>query len=329
MNGLSTEQKRRRRTILYIYILIALLALLVVASYTWLSISRTPRVSDMALFISAGKGLELAPSHDAADEDWGQLLDFADLVSETAPLRPITWSQERQSFLSIDYGFDGRMTDRFDVLTDEANANRADDQGYYAVATFYARTDKNCSVSLAEAVEVNEGKNGAGTYVIGTPVWDNQNILHNNGGNGAETAVRLGFLISRVNTSTGEAQEGSFYIYEPNCDKHISGDGYVQTPSIDGTPQLSDNLILQSASSWEEAYPVERNVTIKTLGSFTTDTKLFGINAGEIYQIKLYVWLEGQDADCINKIGEAQIAANVQFDIDYSGQSGMEEITEN
>ena len=321
----TAEQRRRRRTFLYFYVLLALSVLLVAASYTWFILSQTPQVSDMAIHVNAGTGIELALQYDAPDEEWEQNIDFLELVSETAPLKPVTWSEEKQKFFAAAYGMDGRITDKWQELSDEKNANRKDGDGYYVVGTFYARTGQDCTVSLLDAVEVNQGEGGAGTFVVGTPIWNSQRVLHDDGGNGAETAIRMGFKITFVNNMSGElADDSLFYIYEPNCDKHIDGtEGYVDTPSIDGTATLGSLMILQTASTWTEAYPVERDVTIKNLGEFESDTELFELWTGEIARIDLYVWLEGQDIDCTNDIEEAQVLSNIQFYADYSGQSGL------
>lgn len=308
--------------------LLALLVLLVAASYTWFALTQTPRVSDMAIHVNSSKGIELAAAYDAEDEEWGQNIDFLDLVSESAPLKPATWSEENQAFYTITYGLDGRMSDRWQQLTDAKNANKKDGDGYYVVGTFYARSGEPCSVSLQDAVELNEGEDGAGTYVIGTPVWNGQKVLHDDGGNGAETAIRMGFKITYIDPETGELNEDfNFFIYEPNCDRHIDGsEGYVETPSIDGTPLLGSQMILQTSSTWSEAYPVERDVTIKNLGEFEEEIILFELLAGEMVQIDLYIWLEGQDIDCTNVIESAQIFSNIQFHTDYSAMSGLEEI---
>lgn len=328
MNELRPAQKQRRRSFIYFYILLVLLILLVTASYTWFSISQTPGVSDMEMHVNAAPGMELALSYDAENEDWGQVINFPDLIPEETPLKPATWSEAKQSFLAASYGSDGRLSDQWETLEDASNANRKDGDGYYVVGSFYVRTGQNCEVALREAVAVNGGENGAGTYVIGTPVWDAQELLHDDGGSGAETAIRIGFRITPVDRSTGESRgDSSFYIYEPNCDTHISDtEGYVETPSVDGGATLSDHLILQTASSWSEAYPVQREVTIKELGEFTTPTALFTLRTGEIMRVDLYVWLEGQDVDCTNEIEEAQIFANIQFFADYSEQGGMVDI---
>ena len=72
---------------------------------------------------------------------------------------------------------------------------------------------------------------------------------------------------------------------------------------------------------------MQRDVVIRELGEFTTDTYLFDLAADEFAQIDIYVWLEGQDVDCTNEIGKkSQIFVNMQFAAEASGQSGLEEI---
>ena len=177
-------------------------------------------------------------------------------------------------------------------------------------------------------MEVDKGKDGAGTYVIGTPVWNVEKIEHDNGGKGAENAVRMAFRITYVDEegTAIEDKEPLFYLYEPNCDVHLDGyDGYLETPSIDGGDSLvpEEQMILQTASTWYEAYPVQRSVVIRKMGEFTTDTELFTLLPGQIVKIQMYIWLEGQDIDCNNQIQAAQIFANVQFAFDPEGGSGL------
>ena len=325
------DRRQKLRTMMYLYILLALLVLLVAASYTWFSLSRTPRVSGMEMYVSTSVGIELSETYDAEDEDWGIILDFQKIVGENTVLQPASWSAQKNGFVTAAYGTDGRtIQNKFITLTDEQNANRSDEHAYYVKGTFYARSDTEVDVSLGEAVEVNEGENTAGTYVIGTPVWNEQTILHDDGGLGAETAIRLGLRITPVNPFTGaEAGESDFYIYEPNYDVHIDEniEGDVTTQSVDGGAyEDTAYMIYQTASTWTEAYPVQKNVTIKKLGEFVSDTYLFTLEPGDMVKIDLYIWLEGQDVDCTNLIDEAQIVANVQLSAEYGGQSGLETI---
>ena len=330
MTKKSDNKKGLFRTLVYFYVLVILFSLLTVASYTWFTITRTPRVSDLYMFINSVSGLELALPPDAADEEWKLQMDFRDMVNVTTDLRPVTWSDRDGCFYAAVYGFDGRQSDQWEPLSDERNANKTNMDGYYIKATFYARTGQGTSISLSPAVEVDQGLQGSGTYLIGYPDWDSQAIVHSDGGRGAQCAVRIGIRFTPLDDQ-GEPNkaESKFYIYEPNSDMHLDGStAYVPTPSIDGTASLvpQDRLILQTASTWTEAYPVQREVIIRDLGEFTTPTELWELAVGEVVQIDLYVWLEGQDVDCNNTINRAQIMASIQFDGDAGGQSGMQPI---
>lgn len=339
---------RKRYIVVYLYLVLVLMTLLTVASYTWFSLSQTPRVSDLYMFVNADAGLELSLTPDA--EEWELQLDFRDMVDVTTPLRPVTWSDLNQRFYAANYGIDGRLTGQWEPLNDDRHANKDNLDGYYIKATFYARSGQPVTVSLTPAIEVNDGIQGAGTYLIGYPQWDSEEIVHNDAGQGAQSAMRLGFRITPVDAAgqpTGE--ESVFYIYEPNIDQH-TGDwtaadpgvydreylpegsdsltGYIPTPSIDGTDSLVDEsrLILQTSSTWTEADPVERSVVIHELGQFVTDPYLFTLEGDDMVRIDLYVWLEGQDADCTNVISRAQIMASVQFRGDAGEHSGMQPI---
>lgn len=331
MKTLTIEQRQKRRTILYIYVLLALFVLLVTASYTWFSISQTPRVSDMEMSVAATVGIQLSETYDADEEEWGQVIDFQQIIGENTILQPASWSASKNAFVTANYGTDGRQIEnQYILLRDELNANRNDGNAYYVKGSFYARSDTEVNVSLGEAVEVNEGVNTSGTYVIGTPVWNQQSIRHNDGGLGAETAIRIGIRVTPVDWFDGtDIDESEFYIYEPNYDVHIDENifGDVITPSVDGgTYEDASYVIYQTASTWRESYPVQQDVTVKQLGKFVGDTYLFTLGADEMVRIDLYIWLEGQDVDCTNLVGEAQIIANIQLSAEYSGQTGLDKI---
>ena len=324
----KNKRIRKRNIALYLYMILILFTLLTTASYTWFSLSRTPRVSDMYMYVNAPSGLELALTPDA--EEWELQLDFRDMLDVTAPLRPVTWSEREQRFYAAIYGADGRMTGRWEPMTDQRNANKDNLDGYYIKASFYARSEQAVDVSLSPAVEVAEGLQGAGTYLIGFPVWDSEEITHNNGGKGGQNAVRIGFRVTPVDTAGTETGEMSpLIIYEPNIAGTFDGtSGYVATPSIDGTETLvpEERLILQTASLWVEADPVQRDVVMYSLGEFVTDPHLFSLKAGEMVRLDLYIWLEGQDRDCTNEIKKAQILASIQFKAEGNGQSGLKPI---
>lgn len=320
--------KRKGMLVIYASLLLFLLVLSVTATYTWFSLSRTPQVSDLSMYVTTHTGLEIALSPDA--EEWGSKLSYLDMASESFPLRPITWSEKNQSFYTAGYGFDGRLNGNWHPLSDDFNANRDNRDGYYSMGTLYARTSEDVVVSLNQAVSSDEGLSGSGTYLIGTPVWDAEAISHKNAGQGAENAVRVGIQVTLLDEANNPIEQTKkFFIYEPNANIHADGSvGYVATPSIDGDAALvpDDRLILQDYSTWAETDPVQNGVQVYTIGDFTSSTELFSLKANQKAMIKLYLWLEGQDVDCTNAIKEAQIIANIQFKSDADIQSGLKPI---
>lgn len=306
------------------YLVLILFALITVASYTWFTISRIPKVNDMNLYIHSAPRMEL--STDPTAEKWTLQLDMEELMPDTAPLLPVTWVDEEQCFYAAQYGANGRQTG-WKKLSDETNANKNDTNGYYIKLTFYARTDLPVTVSLSPAVEVDQGIHGSGTYLIGTPVWNDETISHDNAGLGAEMAMRMGIRITPVDGNgepTGEKSE--FFIYEPNCDRHIDGSvGYRTTPGINGSESLIDaaHLIRQSNSQWTDTDPVEQGVVVKELGDFLDKPILCTLERNQMVRMDIYIWLEGQDVDCTATIDNAQIMACLQFDSDPQGGSGL------
>lgn len=327
MNRKPRSNHNGKKLLLSFYLVLVLFTLITVASYTWFAISRTPRVSDMNLYVNSSTRLEL--SVDPLAQDWVLRLELQDLMPESTPLRPVTWVEEEQCFYAAAYGIDGRLMDFsfWEKLNDQRHANKDNLDGYYIKLSFFARANSAVHVSLSPAVEVDQGIHGSGTYVIGAPVWNGEELSHDNAGLGAETAVRIGIRITPVDKSgipTGE--ESTFFIYEPNADSHIDGSqGYVPTPSVTGAEQLIPEmyLIRQSVSTWSESYPIERDKVIKDLGEFQDETRLITLRAGQMVRMDVYVWLEGQDADCVDLIRQAQILACLQFDSDPVGGSGM------
>lgn len=311
-----------------LYLLFVLLSLFVMASYTWFSLSKTPSVSNMNVYITSATGLELSP--DPGEGNWQLQLSVWDTGCIPTELRPVTWSEKDGRFWAASYGSDGRLMDynQWQPLTDSRHANTVTTDGYYMKSTFYARSGMRTEVRFAPAMVVDEaGTQGSGTYVIGVASWDMEGLLHLNSGKGAESAIRIGIRATPVDASgTPTGSSEGLFIYEPNVDRHV-GDtsGYIQTPSIDGTDTLvpESRMILQKASGWADLETPEISSIRLTLGEFIANPVLFTVEPGQVMKIELYFWLEGQDVDCVNPMNGAQLMANLQFTGSTDTQSGM------
>lgn len=284
---------------------------MVSASYAWLGISRIPSVTDMSLSVITDNALLIAPDQEGTPGQWDNYLDLSAVFENMEPLKPVTYSSAEDSFYGVEYGTDGRPS-----------GTSPDTAGQMITYEFWMKSSgSTAAIRLASPTLTPDGKKGAGTYVVGEPVWNGETISHDNGGHGAETTIRMGFRCIPTDSSGEENGESRFYIYEPNADIHVDGsEGYRDTPSVDGSPSLVDEeyLIVQGASTWEEQEPVLKDVVIYDLGDFQTNPVLFNLSGQSMVKIIMYIWMEGQDVDCTNMAvsKETRIAANIQFGVD-------------
>jgi len=323
----QNSPKKTVNLILYFYMVLILLILTTASTYAWFSLSANPRVSNLSFYVNAVQGMEISVD---PDEGWSQHISSEELFADKYVLRPATYSPEKQSFYGLSYRLDGKIRDEWFPLIEQIHANSKNENNYYCVGTFYARTDTPTKVSLAPAIALNDNFEVTGTYLMGKPEWNENAIKHDNSGKGAQNAIRVAFKIIRLNSDLIPTGEEDFIIYEPNADAHNTQEsGYIPTPSIDGTSTLVDQnkIITQSASTWRESDPVERNMLLYQMGTFDGDATLFTMKADEVVKIQIIIWLEGQDIDCTNIISDASVIANIQFNATTEGGGGMVPIT--
>ena len=292
----------------------------------------------MNVYITSNTGLELASAPDA--EVWSNQLDIYSTEelkkyansAERPGLRQATWSDRNQRFYGPLYGYDGRLMDILQrdadnrpiiswyELEDLIHANSTENSNYYIKATFYARCGQPVEVMLAEPMPLdNQGTQGAGTYVIGKP----------NTGKGPETAVRVGFRMTKVDKHGSDISErGPMYVYEPNADRHVDGSTDPDlTYSVDTFlfPDAAKSLLVDEKRMIRQTFSKEGE-----LGIFLENPSLFQLNTGEIVKIELYIWLEGQDVDCSNAMSDGAtttlIEANIQFTGTTASQSGLQSL---
>ena len=136
--------------------------------------------------------------------------------------------------------------------------------------------------------------------------------------------------------NTTEDGTKGFYLWEPNCDQHTdtaktTAQGYygINPASITTAPvaysgvkagitNANDVKIDAAAAApkyWNESsygdyFKNAPAARITTVEGFTTNTKLFDITPG-ITKIRVYMWVEGQDIDCINEAS----GTNIKFDL--------------
>ena len=196
--------RNKQGVLLSFWISAVALVALVAASYAWMSISGTLRVTNLTLNIITDSQFELALDEEGEPGEWTASLQVPQFMAEGKVLRPVTYSGQQQAFLIPGYGWDGRVD--FSTATTlalkqsgsdvsgDATAEGTPDNGHLLMFNFWIRNgSSDCTVLLSEQLDVTEGQPGGGTYVTGRPIWNSASIRHDDGGTGAQNALRIGF----------------------------------------------------------------------------------------------------------------------------------------
>jgi len=311
--------------------------LLVSATFAWMTMSASPTVTDLALYLVSdnNSAFLLANDINGVPGEYGLFLDLEESVPEDdALLKPISFSSKEMSFAIPRYGLDGRIASLNTVALVDATKTKlinsaalisspAADSEELAdcvyIVNFWVKAESTpCTVSLVSSFLSDQGATVDGTYVIGEPEWDTTKFVHKDSGDGAQYAVRIGFLIS----GTAENPDDySFIIYEPNAEGgQAAADetGVYRTYAYDGSEQglYSDKvkLVQQHNSIWKDTEPALKDTILYESGEFISEDKaLMKLGAAEERRVTMFIWLEGQDPDCTNSIAAAKIIAHLQF----------------
>lgn len=326
---------QRRKVILSLALVFVSLVSLVGATLAWMTMSASPIVSDMDLYLVSGNGeaFLIAKDEDGKPGEYGLLLQYSESTAEETLLRPVSFSGAQYAFLLPDMALDGRVAGGRYISVNSlsgpagqsnASASQAADSealaGYVYKTDFWMHSDvSKITVSLTPGFTSSSGVPVQGCYTVGEPVWNDRTYVHDNGGNGAEYAVRIGFFFHGTEANPDDTR---FVIYEPNADggKATVIDGVPFTASADNSKlDLTGNnpnvkLIQQGTSGWTEQDPILRTEVNYNSASFLSgDLDLIHLEAGEDRKVTMFIWLEGQDRDCVNSISAGRILANITF----------------
>ncbi len=308
----------KRAVIVSAWVLAFMLVALTASTYAWMSIATFYKVSDIDLNIITENALEIALDENGAPGEWVKTIASEQIIDPEAILRPVTWSYEDKTFYAPAYGLDGRIASFDKLLVTAASdipspADEAEEEGagHLISVDLWLRTGASkITTYLSGPDNTSAEEIGNGTFVMGAPVWDAEQICHVNGGKGAENVIRIGFLTYDYYSADGALyQESTFYIYEPNTSED------EETLGINGEPlHTGGKLIKQSVSTFSELEQVLHGSVNYERGEFIGEnTEMFDLLANIPRKVTLFIWLEGQDGHCNNSISAGQILANLQI----------------
>lgn len=197
--------------------------------------------------------------------------------SATKELSPVSPIGSTDKFGSPVYT-SGTVTN-VNEITDTTNELKK----YVAVYDYYIRA---VGASASSPVNVGLlGGNGNGSNPTGS-------FIARNGANSATqpaaNAIRVGFKI-----------EGNWIIYEPNADQNTGGTkaGNSYTVPTSTLKQAADGNFMDS------------------YGNGNISKTIFSLKDTEPHAIKMYVWIEGTDDQCVNEIQTDELKGQIQFTV--------------
>jgi hypothetical protein len=126
---------------------------------------------------------------------------------------------------------------------------------------------------------------------------------------GTDKAVRVAFIPMGNAATAAEARslkgDGTIHIWEPNASARADG------VDADGG-KLNYSGFKAAFDAVAEAELGENEVQAVT--TFNEDKDIIALKAG-INKVRVYIWLEGQDIDCINNISYADFSTKLFFSV--------------
>ena len=130
-----------------------------------------------------------------------------------------------------------------------------------------------------------------------------------------QAAVRVAFLPMGCDAENPESAsaaqaltgDGTVYIWEPNAGMRAAG--------VSATSDAYKGFYTEFPDGVKESELGDSHVkSVSTLKNASDFEGLFPLKAG-INKIRIYIWLEGQDVDCVNAISTGDFAVNLFFTV--------------
>lgn len=303
---------------------LAFLTVLTYVSYSWIKREWTPNISQEGIKIVAGDSLTFIFEDqnsgnveiDSTGKTVNELLGMEDFTLKSVS----NFTGESNDFFRLQYSTRGERYATFEHISRIEDMGNVDDDD----VAYRELGKKNGYIELKFTVQVPETADP--TEQKGIFFHENSKLL-----NGENTNVEaLGYnpvLALRVSVTIHDYYPESSTVRDKTVlfaadgragDYHTAVTNQI---SLEGGKYLADGGTMYV---WENNAPTDQrnNALLQTtkeqLLSFSartpaTGTPLFTLRSGESKQITVRIWLEGEDADCNNKISGQEIDLMLKF----------------
>lgn len=255
-------------------------------SYAWFTLGNSASVESIDVNVTTAEGLQISAT--GADGSWHSILDVEALKELTTVNQfPAIADDENKGISPVSSAgnvVDGKLELFFgekksDILTVTQESEIDNEDGNFIAFDLYVKLDTAETLQLSG----NSTVTSEGAYKT-------------------ESAVRVAFVLlenAGVAANTEEA-----LIWEPNSKTTYAGGSHT-----------SGKVAYQGVSGVDaEAAQGTSNAVLSDVTTFDIEnaaaTDLFALNAG-ITKIRVYIWLEGQDVDCVNDVSGNMFSVNL------------------
>ncbi len=268
-------------------------------TYAWFSAGTTAEVSQINVSVADQAGGSIMISAD------GETFNFTSSVSPdsdalSGDISPASTIGELDSNGVMKF-FTGTIVDSTTITSAAATTS-----GYYKSFNLYLWNPGNDAISLKVA------ESGSSFASQSTE-------------NKSELACRVAFVpyesVTRTSLKRGDysfTRSGDVTIFEPNASTHHQNGISEQWINAGGNTTPSGKFDYYGVkAAHDEAFQRYANsdyASKVTAYDFGADQAVITVSAQSIAKLTVYVWIEGQDVDCLNEISGFDITGTIKFE---------------
>lgn len=289
-----TQKAKKIRSVVMMTLLCVLL--MSAATYAWFTLSKTAKASNLTMTVGDVTGLQISDDNTT----WSGEIELGEIK---ANLMPSTYVKEGTwSFYEPVYNDAGKITGikKLDGESGKITKDTPDTTkyGYYYERTFYLQSlGENADVYLAKGIALDSDRiKDANSTVDGTYIEINGTKQSGDLKGLAPAAIRISF---QVNGSDP-------VVYAPFND--VTDTGTAAAYANETTYSMSTN-------SSKRPNIVANQNSSGTYGTSNSEKseKLFTLTADTSTLVTMCVWIEGDDAQCVNQIQLEKLIGQLVF----------------
>lgn len=297
------QNLRKKALVPAIAMVVASVIALSGVTYAWFTTGNTASVTGLDVNVQTANGIQISldaskwKSVITADDLTDAILKATDYADRTIQLP----AAEIAPVSSAGNVVDGKLQMFFGEYDKSGNLRSVSEVEQNGTGGNFVAFDLFFKSSMDQTLTLKMGD--AASFVKGTTAMGGFDNV------GTEKAVRVAFLpmgsAATPAAARGLKGDGTCLVWEPNA-----------STRADGVDAETGKLAYKGFKTEFESVPENElsDAEVSSVTTFTADQDIIELKNG-INKIRVYIWLEGQDVDCVNNISFGDFTANLAFTV--------------